>query len=152
MEAPSAAHLARIAPGKKFDAQILAPMVRQVAKAIERGRFARAGQTTQLVVGAAGEKDCDLVGAADWGYRELKLARVTIPHSGPHSLHASGRAERPFPSCASTVFIRPTFSCAATVSASTKSRSNQTVPCGSRPIPRPYGPKGIPSASRSKSI
>ena len=75
MEAPSAAHLARIAPGKKFDAQILAPM-RQVAKAIERGRFARAGQTTQLVVGAAGEKDRDLVGAADWGYRELKLARV----------------------------------------------------------------------------
>jgi predicted DNA-binding helix-hairpin-helix protein len=75
MEAPSAQHLARIAPGKKFDAQILAPM-RQVAAAIERGQFARAGQTTQLVVGAAGEKDRELVTAAAWGYRELKLARV----------------------------------------------------------------------------
>lgn len=75
MEAPSAAHLARIAPGKKFDAQILAPM-RQVAAAIEQGRFERAGQTTQLLVGAAGERDRELVGAAAWGYRELKLARV----------------------------------------------------------------------------
>jgi predicted DNA-binding helix-hairpin-helix protein len=75
MEAPTAAHLARIAPGKKFEAQILAPM-RQVARAIERGEFGRAGQTTQLVVGAAGEADRDVVGAAAWGYGELKLARV----------------------------------------------------------------------------
>ena len=75
MEAPTAAHLARIAPGKKFDEQILAPM-RQVARAIERGQFARAGQTTQLVVGAAGEADREVMGAAVLGYRDLKLARV----------------------------------------------------------------------------
>src|ERR1700690_96345 len=75
MEAPSAAHLARIAPGKKFDEQILAPM-RQVARAIERGQFARAGQTTQFVVGAAGEADREVMGTAAWGYRDLKLARV----------------------------------------------------------------------------
>ena len=75
MEAPTAAHLARIAPGKKFDEQILAPM-RQVARAIERGQFARAGQTTQFVVGAAGEADREVMNAAVQGYRELKLARV----------------------------------------------------------------------------
>ena len=75
MEAPTAAHLARIAPGKKFDEQILAPM-RQVARAIERGQFPRAGQTTQFVVGAAGEADREVMGAAVQGYRELKLARV----------------------------------------------------------------------------
>jgi predicted DNA-binding helix-hairpin-helix protein len=75
MEAPTAAHLARIAPGKQWDEQILAPM-RQVALAIERGQFARAGQTTQLVVGAAGETDRDVMGAAARGYGELKLARV----------------------------------------------------------------------------
>ena len=75
MEAPTATHLARIAPGKKWNEQILAPM-RQVASAIERGQFARAGQTTQLVVGAAGEADRDIMGAAAWGYRDLKLARV----------------------------------------------------------------------------
>jgi predicted DNA-binding helix-hairpin-helix protein len=75
MEAPSAAHLARIAPGKHFDSHILAPM-RQVAAAAGRGRFARAGQTTQLVVGAAGEADREVAGAAAWAYRELGLARV----------------------------------------------------------------------------
>ena len=75
MEAPSAAHLARIAPGKNFDSEILAPM-RQVSRAIADGRFARAGQTTQLVVGAAGEADREVARAAAWAYRELKLARV----------------------------------------------------------------------------
>jgi predicted DNA-binding helix-hairpin-helix protein len=75
METPTAAHLARIAPGKKFEEQILAPM-RQVARAIERGQFARSGQTTQLVVGAAGEADREVMGAAVRCYRELKLARV----------------------------------------------------------------------------
>ena len=75
MEAPSAAHLARIAPGKQFESQILAPM-RQVASAIERGAFPRAGQTTQLVVGASRERDLDILRAADWSYRRLKLARV----------------------------------------------------------------------------
>ena len=75
MEAPTPMHLARIAPGKHWNEQILAPM-RRVARAIERGQFARAGQTTQLVVGAAGEADRDVMGAADLGYRELKLARV----------------------------------------------------------------------------
>jgi predicted DNA-binding helix-hairpin-helix protein len=75
MEAPSATHLARIAPGKHFEKQILAPM-RQVASAIGQGRFDRAGQTTQFVVGASGETDRDIATTAAWGYRELRLARV----------------------------------------------------------------------------
>jgi predicted DNA-binding helix-hairpin-helix protein len=75
MEAPTAEHLVRIAPGKDFHKQIMAPM-RQVASAIERGEFARGGQTTQFVVGAAGETDRDITTAAFAGYRELKLARV----------------------------------------------------------------------------
>jgi predicted DNA-binding helix-hairpin-helix protein len=96
MEAPSAAHLARIAPGKQWDAQILAPM-RQVARAIERGQFARAGQTTQLVVGAAGEADRDVMGAADRAYRDLKLARVYYSAMQPiPGTPVSGRAPIPF--------------------------------------------------------
>lgn len=75
MEAPTAAHLAQIAPGKRFREQILAPM-QQVAEATRQGRFTRAGQTTQLVVGAAGESDRDIATAAAAGYRELDLARV----------------------------------------------------------------------------
>jgi predicted DNA-binding helix-hairpin-helix protein len=91
MEAPTAAHLARIAPGKQWDEQILAPM-RQVARAIERGQFARAGQTTQLVVGAAGESDREVMGAADRGYRELKMARVY--YSAMQPLPGTPLAER----------------------------------------------------------
>jgi len=75
MEAPTARHLAKIAPGKNFHGQILAPM-QQVAQAIERGQFARAGQTTQFVVGAAGETDHDITSAAAAGYKKLGLARV----------------------------------------------------------------------------
>jgi predicted DNA-binding helix-hairpin-helix protein len=75
MEAPTAAHLRRIAPGKRFEEQILGPM-RQIARAEANGVFARSGQTTQLVVGAAGESDRDIAQAADGMYRELRLARV----------------------------------------------------------------------------
>lgn len=75
MEAPTAAHLARIAPSKAHDAHILAPM-RRVAAAIRGGRFWASGQTTQFVVGAAGESDRDLATAAWNGYRTLGLARV----------------------------------------------------------------------------
>jgi predicted DNA-binding helix-hairpin-helix protein len=75
MEAPTAEHLARIAPGKQLEPQILAPM-RQVARAIARGDFARGGQTTQFVVGAAGETDRQIAEAAARSYREFGLARV----------------------------------------------------------------------------
>jgi predicted DNA-binding helix-hairpin-helix protein len=75
MEAPTAAHLERIAPGKRFFEQILAPM-RQIARAETDGTFARAGQTTQLVVGAAGESDREIATSVAWMYGKLKLARV----------------------------------------------------------------------------
>ncbi len=75
MEAPTAAHLGRIAPGKRFDQQILATM-RQVAGAERAGQFARAGQTTQLVVGAAGETDREIAATVTGLYGKLGLARV----------------------------------------------------------------------------
>ena len=75
MEAPGAPHLARIAPGKSFARHILDPM-RQVARAQAEGRFRRAGQTTQFVVGAADETDRDIASAAAWLYGDLRLARV----------------------------------------------------------------------------
>ncbi len=75
LEAPTAAHLARVAPSKHYDQQILAPM-RQVARAQASGQFRRSGQTTQLVVGASDESDRAIASAASWLYRDLKLARV----------------------------------------------------------------------------
>jgi predicted DNA-binding helix-hairpin-helix protein len=50
--------------------------MRQVAAAESAGRFARAGQTTQFVVGAADETDRDLARASEWLYRRLRLRRV----------------------------------------------------------------------------
>jgi predicted DNA-binding helix-hairpin-helix protein len=75
MEAPTRTHLSRIAPNKRFEEHILAA-IRQVARAKEEGRFARAGQTTQLVVGAAGEADRDIASAAARLYRDFGLERV----------------------------------------------------------------------------
>ena len=75
MEAPTAVHLSRIAPGKRFHEEILAPM-RQIARAQADGSFRRAGQTTQLVVGAARESDREIVVAVSWMYQRLRLARV----------------------------------------------------------------------------
>jgi len=92
MEAPTAGHLRRIAPGKHFEAQILAPM-RQIARAEADGRFARSGQSTQLVVGAAGETDREIAGAADWMYRDLKMARVYYSSLQPAA--GTALADRP---------------------------------------------------------
>ncbi len=75
LEAPSATHLAKIAPGKRFHEQILATM-QQVSRAQDEGRFDRAGHTTQLVVGAAGETDQEIAQTAAGMYKDLRLARV----------------------------------------------------------------------------
>ena len=77
LEAPNPARLARIAPQKDFEAELLEPM-RRVSSLIAEGegRLAPAGQTTQFVVGAAGESDRELLSATERLYRELGLARV----------------------------------------------------------------------------
>jgi predicted DNA-binding helix-hairpin-helix protein len=75
LEAPTARALAAIAPSKGFEDEILSPMKR-IARAEAEGRFARSGQTTQLVVGAADETDLEIGRAASALYGELKLSRV----------------------------------------------------------------------------
>lgn len=75
MEAPSRAHLSRIAPAKRFDEHIVAA-IRQIARAKKDGRFARAGQTTQFVVGASNEADREIANAAERLYRDFDLERV----------------------------------------------------------------------------
>jgi len=75
LEAPTAGRLAAIAPSKGFDGELLAPM-RRIARAEAAGRFARSGQTTQLVVGAADESDLEIGRVASRLYDGLGLARV----------------------------------------------------------------------------
>jgi predicted DNA-binding helix-hairpin-helix protein len=95
LEAPTALHLKRVAPAKKLEAHLLAAM-RQVAAAEAAGRFARAGQTTQFVVGAADETDRELGRASAWLYRRLKLRRVYYSAFQPvPGTDLAGRAPTP---------------------------------------------------------
>jgi predicted DNA-binding helix-hairpin-helix protein len=82
MELPTAAHLRRLAPSKVLSEHILAPM-RQIARAEAAGRFNRSGQTTQLVVGAAEERDVEIGRAAAWLYERLGLRRVYYSKFSP---------------------------------------------------------------------
>jgi putative DNA modification/repair radical SAM protein len=77
LEAPTAEHLAAIAPHKDFYEELAKPM--RVAKRLidaSGGRLAPAGQTTQFVVGAARESDEQILSTTARLYRELDLRRT----------------------------------------------------------------------------
>lgn len=77
LEAPNPERLARIAPRKQLVHDLMGPM-RKVARLSREsaGVLAPAGQTTQLVVGAAGETDLEIMRTVSWLYSRLSLARV----------------------------------------------------------------------------
>jgi predicted DNA-binding helix-hairpin-helix protein len=77
LEAPNAERLAAIAPRKDFFQELTEPM--RIARRLidaSGGRLAPAGQTTQFVVGAAGEPDREILATTARLYRELGLARA----------------------------------------------------------------------------
>jgi putative DNA modification/repair radical SAM protein len=77
LEAPNAERLAVIAPRKDFFDELAQPM--RVAKRLidaSGGRLAPAGQTTQFVVGAAGESDQEILSTTARLYAELGLKRA----------------------------------------------------------------------------
>jgi putative DNA modification/repair radical SAM protein len=77
LEAPNAERLAAIAPHKHFFQELAEPM--RVAKRLidaSGGRLAPAGQTTQFVVGAAGEPDREILATTAQLYQELDLRRA----------------------------------------------------------------------------
>jgi predicted DNA-binding helix-hairpin-helix protein len=76
MEAPTAAHLARLSMKKDIHSGILERM-NWVKRLTEKNPWlAPGGQTTQFVVGAAGETDRDLLVRTDSLYNEIGLKRV----------------------------------------------------------------------------
>jgi len=76
IEAPSAAHLKRLSSQKNLLEGILAPM-RQARNLHEaQPHLIPSGQTTQFVVGAAGEKDADILGTTTNLYQEMGLERI----------------------------------------------------------------------------
>lgn len=76
VETPTAKHLAALSSKKDLHHGILEPM-RQIKKLIaESETLAPAGQTTQFVVGAAGETDRDILHTTAELYRDMDLKRV----------------------------------------------------------------------------
>ncbi|MEW6143044.1 MAG: helix-hairpin-helix domain-containing protein [Chloroflexota bacterium] len=76
MEAPTVHHLARLSSKKDLHSDILERMrwVKRLAAADEK--LVPSGQTTQFVVGAAGETDREILSAVSDLYREMQLRRV----------------------------------------------------------------------------
>lgn len=77
LEAPNAARLKVIAPRKSFFEELAEPM--RIARRLidaSGGRLAPAGQTTQFVVGAAGEPDREILDTTARLYNELALKRA----------------------------------------------------------------------------
>jgi predicted DNA-binding helix-hairpin-helix protein len=76
MEAPTPQHLARLSSGKDLGQGIVERM-RWVKQLTDAGAgLVPSGQTTQFVVGAAGETDRDILNAAQALYSEMQLRRV----------------------------------------------------------------------------
>lgn len=76
MEAPTARHLAKLSSRKDLYRGILEPMRRVKQLMATDERLVPSGQTTQFVVGAAGETDRDLLRTTEALYREIGLRRV----------------------------------------------------------------------------
>jgi predicted DNA-binding helix-hairpin-helix protein len=85
LEAPTDQHLKRIAPEKDLAGDLL-PRMAWAGQLLRRGARARS-QTTQFVVGAAGESDRDVLQTVDRIYRDLNVFRAYYsafqPTSGP---------------------------------------------------------------------
>jgi predicted DNA-binding helix-hairpin-helix protein len=76
IETPGAAHLAKLSTRKSFVRDIIEPM-KYISQLTARGsRFAKVKQTTQFIVGPAGESDAEIVKYM-WGlYQRLRMHRV----------------------------------------------------------------------------
>lgn len=76
VEVPHAAAMARLSGRKDFQRDIVGPLRRIATLTSPGGPFRKVKQSTQFIVGAAGETDRQIV-EATWGlYRRLRLNRV----------------------------------------------------------------------------
>ncbi|TET22761.1 MAG: putative DNA modification/repair radical SAM protein [Candidatus Stahlbacteria bacterium] len=79
LEAPSVSRLSKIAPQKRFSEELLS-RIRLLSRLIKQAnhgkRYGPKGQTTQFVVGAAGESDTEILGISKNLYDKLDLSRI----------------------------------------------------------------------------
>ncbi|MBN2305062.1 MAG: radical SAM protein [Anaerolineae bacterium] len=83
LEAPNAHRLAQIAPKKDFANELLTRLQWVEELRQQSGGRLKTSSTTEFVVGPAGESDVELLSAADYAYRELKLARTYFSAFNP---------------------------------------------------------------------
>ena len=76
LEAPNAHRLERIAPGKRFDQELLTRLRWVDELRQDPDARLRASSTTEMVVGPAGESDLELLSVTDVLFRQLHLSRV----------------------------------------------------------------------------
>lgn len=88
LESPNPDRLKLIASEKNFMLDLVEP-INVIQKQIQKGLL-KAGQTTQFVVGAAGETDLELLKTTNWLYKQKNLKRAyfsayipPIPHTSP---------------------------------------------------------------------
>ncbi len=74
LEVPGQQYLDKISPSKDFQKELLSGLT-EISR-INKHNPLPSGITTQLVVGAAGETDQEIIGLADRLYKDLKLWRV----------------------------------------------------------------------------
>ena len=74
LESPNPARLKLIAEDKNFMLDLLHPIT-LIQKQIQKG-WLKSGQTTQFVVGAAGETDAELLRTTSWLYKNKSLKRA----------------------------------------------------------------------------
>ena len=74
LESPSPDRLKLIAADKNFMLDLIEP-INVIQKQIKKGLL-KAGQTTQFVVGAAGETDAELLRTTNWLYKKKDLKRA----------------------------------------------------------------------------
>ncbi|MBS3735394.1 MAG: radical SAM protein [Phycisphaerae bacterium] len=96
VEAPTRSTFERLTRAKRFERDVVEP-IRKISQWTARGgRYARVKQTTQFVVGAAGERDREIVTATHRLYRKLRLNRVYF--SAYQRARDAEDAHRPAPS------------------------------------------------------
>jgi predicted DNA-binding helix-hairpin-helix protein len=76
IEAPTAGHLGKLSTRKNIYDGILEPMKQVHALQLKNPGVVPSGQTTQFVVGAAGERDRDILHTSEALYRELQFRRI----------------------------------------------------------------------------
>ncbi len=114
-------------------------------------RFAPAGQSTQVIVGADTSRDMDILRMSGNLYASYRLKRVYYSRSRPFRMRQACCSPRRRRSCASIAFTRRTGSIASTASPSTNLRLPRRTGCWMRwSTPRHLGRLPTVACSRGR--